>query len=192
MKRILLAFLLLGAYSAEAQVVLVPNFQPDQQLKAFLALTDVQQNQILLNLKDYSDLISQRQQRVYQVQSEIRDETAKSPLNPAALGIRYAEIETICRNVRDEGVAVQNRNIALLTEAQKAKLKILDDALKLQPVIAEAQNAGVLAASGPAIITGQWFNTTTFVGANVSGCQQIYDPLTTLPYVAGRQPISNP
>ena len=151
--------------SAEAQPAL-------PQLKAYLALTDAQISQIGENLTQYSQLVNQRQQRMFQVQGEIRQETAKSPLDPMALGMRYAEIETICRNVKDEAVAAQNRNLALLTDAQKTKLKTLQDAYSLWPIIAEAQNAGVLAPPGPYGIS-HWFNTSGFiVPAVLSGCQQ--------------------
>lgn len=117
---------------------------------------------------------------MFQVQSEIGDETAKSPLDPAGLGIRYAEIETICRNVRDEGVSVQTRNLTLLTDAQKVKLKALDDAYKLLPVINEAQNAGLLSppapyAGVPGLISGKLGFSSFLLGSasgNLSGCQQ--------------------
>src|SRR3954447_22204256 len=72
------------------------------QLKAYLALTDTQLSQIIGNLNDYGQLVNQRQQRMFQVQGEIQQETAKSPLDSSALGVRYAEIETICRNVKEE------------------------------------------------------------------------------------------
>src|SRR5258707_15832340 len=90
--------------SAEAQPAL-------PQLKAYLALTDAQISQIGQNLTQYSQLVNQRQQRMFQVQGEIQQETAKSPLDPMALGMRYAEIETICRNVNDEAVAAKHRNL---------------------------------------------------------------------------------
>src|SRR3954453_4634177 len=151
--------------SAEAQPAL-------PQLKAYLALTDAQISQIGQNLTQYSQLANQRQQRMFQVQGEIQQETAKSRLDPMALGMRYAEIEAICRNVKDEGVAAQNRILALLTDAQKAKVKILHDPYSLWPIIAEAQNAGVLAPPAPYAIN-QWFNTAGFiVPAVLSGCQQ--------------------
>src|SRR5450759_72513 len=111
------AFLLsIGCICSQAQIIIPgPPQTPVQQVKAYLELTDVQVSQIVLNLNDYGRLVSQRQQRMYQVQSEIQVETAKSPLDPAALGIRYAEIEALCRNVRDEGIAAQDRNVTLLT-----------------------------------------------------------------------------
>ena len=171
------AFLLLpGCFPGRAQVIIPNPFPgpPFQQVKAYLGLTDAQVTQIVLNLNDYGRLVSQRQQRMYQVQSEIRDETAKSPLDPAALGIRYAEIETICRNVRDESIAAQNRNLAILTDAQRPKLKALEDAYKLLPVINEAQNAGLLSAPAPYFSYGTtgFISIGAFSPVALSGCQQ--------------------
>src|SRR4051794_22340834 len=144
-------------------------------MRAYLDLTDAQIAQIALNLKDYGTLIEQRQQRIYQVQSELRDEAAKSPLEPSALGIRYAEIETICRNVSDEATAVQNKNLALLTSPQKVKLKALEDAYKLLPIITETQNAGVLAPPTPyssyLLLGGLIFSSSTTTPV-LPGCQQ--------------------
>src|SRR3954447_13442442 len=81
--------------SGNAQIVIPgPNpLPPFQQVKAYLGLTDIQMGQIVLNLNDYGRLVAQRQQRMFQVQSEIQVETAKSPLDPGALGVRYVEIE---------------------------------------------------------------------------------------------------
>jgi hypothetical protein len=172
--RLSLSLLILSCISAQAQVIIPgPNPPPPfQQVKGYLGLTDAQVSQIVLNLNDYGRLVAQRQQRMFQVQSEIQQETAKSPLDPAALGIRYAEIETICRNVKDEAIAAQDRNLTLLTDAQKAKLKVLEDAAKLFPIISEASNAGLLNAPGPYGVS-QWFNTAAFISpAVLYGCQQ--------------------
>ncbi len=176
-----IAFLLVSAsIPGQAQLIIPgPSPQPPfQQVKTYLGLTDAQVTQIALNLNDYGRLVSQRQQRMFQVQLEIQVETAKSPLDPAALGIRYAEIETICRNVRDEGIAAQNRNLGILTDTQKAKLKALDDTYKLYPIISEAQNAGLLSAPPPYFRYGTQYGApgVTFIGmfspAVLSGCQQ--------------------
>lgn len=172
------AFLLsLGCISSQAQIIIRDPYPqlPFQQVKDYLGLTDAQVSQIVLNLNDYGRLVAQRQQRMFQVQSEIQVETARSPLDPAALGIRYAEIESICRNVRDESIAARDRNLGVLTDAQKAKLKALDDAYKLFPIINEAQNAGLLAPPGPYAGFGQqtWFNPSAFSSpVSLSGCQQ--------------------
>ena len=167
---------LLCCVSSSAQVIFpgpIPE-PPFQRVKAYLELTDAQVSQIVLNLNDYARLVGQRQQRMFQVQSEIHDETAKSPLDPAALGIRYAEVETLCRNVRDEGIAAQNRNLGTLTDAQRAKLKLLDDIYKMLPIISEAQSAGLFTPPAPNSPFGlQLFNTTGFISpVLLNGCQQ--------------------
>jgi hypothetical protein len=185
---LLICSLVLTAMSGNAQVVppvKLPPIVPFQQLRVYLGLTDTQVSQLLQNLDDYSRLVSQRQERMYQVQSEIRDETAKSPLDPAALGVRYAEIETICRNVRDEAAATQTRNLTVLTDAQKVKLKALEDAMKLQPVISEAQNAGLLSPPGPyaGIVSGVLGSIPGILGyptASLSGCQQQIIPASRI------------
>ncbi|MCL5745913.1 MAG: hypothetical protein M1541_18640, partial [Acidobacteria bacterium] len=48
----------------------------------------------------YNGWSMEKQNRIRQVQSEIADETAKEDLDPGAIGIRYAEIEAICRDLR--------------------------------------------------------------------------------------------
>jgi hypothetical protein len=183
--RLLFSLLLLGCISAHAQVLTGVNAPPYLQVKAYLAFTDAQVSQIVLNLNDYGQLASQRQERIFQVQSEIQQETAKNPLDPVALGIRYAEIEAICRNVKDEAAAAQKRNLALLTDAQVVKLKALEDALKLAPIINEAQQAGLLAPPGPygyRLISGSFFVANPYsVNGTVSGCQQ-----TAVDLVGGR------
>ncbi len=178
----LFIFACLSASGQLPQPIPGNRFVPFTQIRTYLALTDDQVARLIQNLTDYSQLVSQRQQRMFQVQSEIRDETAKSPLDPAALGIRYAEIETICRNVNDEGAAVQTRNLTLLSDAQKVKLKALDDAYKLLPVINEAQTAGLLSPPGPYTgapgiipITGAFGFASFLLGSpsgSLSGCQQ--------------------
>ena len=47
----------------------------------------------------YSDFVYRK--RVEQIQLEIRDETAKDPLDPMELGIRYAEFQAFCEYLMD-------------------------------------------------------------------------------------------
>jgi hypothetical protein len=42
---------------------------------------------------------------------------------------------------------VRTRNLDTLNQDQKAKLKVLDDALKLAPIIMEAQSGNLIGAS---------------------------------------------
>jgi hypothetical protein len=153
-----------------------------RQLGPYLSLTDAQILQLSKNINEYNQLFRQRQTRISQVESEIRSETAKSPLDPAALGVRYVEIEAICRNVQAELAALVKRNVALLTEVQVTKLKALDDASKLLPIVIESQTAGVLGPPNPVNYTASARpSLIAYLGiysgggidpATLSGCQQ--------------------
>jgi len=136
------AFLLLIVVPAWAQP---PQFfQPLGQVKQFLQLSDSQVQTILANNEAYNRYSSERQTRIRQVQAEIADETAKDTLDPNALGVRYAEVEAICREMKDRVNEYRTRNRDVLNPDQKTKLKILEDALKLAPVISEAQGGNLL------------------------------------------------
>ncbi len=70
-------------------------------------------------------------------------------MDPNALGIRYAEIESICRDMKDRATEYKARNLGVLNPDQKAKLKVLDDAIALLPVISEAQYGNLLGGVNP-------------------------------------------
>ncbi|MCC6588904.1 MAG: hypothetical protein IT168_19565 [Bryobacterales bacterium] len=159
MKHSLSATLLLVGTAAWAQTIFNP-FQPLGQVKQFLQLTDTQLQTILTNNEGYNSWAWEKQRRIGQVQSEIVDESAKSELDPNALGIRYAEIETICREMKDKATEYRNRNLDVLNQNQKSKLKVLEDAIKLFPVIAEAQTgnlAGALSSAPSGFTSGSRF-----------------------------------
>src|SRR5258706_5939803 len=104
------------------------------------------------------------------------DETTKEQLDPNGLGIRYAEIEGICREMRDRANEYYTRNVAVLNADQKTKLKVLEDALKLAPVISEAQYGNLIGglASAPYGFTGRSSGLiNSIIGVSlsfVSGC----------------------
>ena len=115
------------------------------------------------------------------MQTEISQETAKDALDPMALGVRYLEVELICRDITLRTVAIQKTNTEVLTDQQKAKLKTLDDAMKLAPVISDAQNAKLLAGSssvGSFSFASVGFLTGIPTSAN--GCASQF-PLLTIP-----------
>jgi hypothetical protein len=101
------------------------------EIRTYLALTDEQVAKMQRQIDDYSRWAALRQRRMSEVQLEIAVETAKTPLDPAALGVRYAEVEAIRREIAERGDALVPANVAVLTEAQKVKLKALEEALKL-------------------------------------------------------------
>lgn len=151
-----------------------PPRQMLPQVREYLQLTNAQVLGIALNNDDYNRTIQERLQRVRQVQIEIAAETAKDPVDPAALGVRYAEIELICRDLRDLANTLQKQNLALLTDEQRTKLRTLEEALKLLPVLTEAQMSNLLGnwTSPPNVMNGSsGFVTGSFLGVNaINGC----------------------
>lgn len=165
MKLSLPATLLLIVASAWAQTVPNPWFyQPLQQVQQFLQLTDSQLQTILTNNGDYNQFAMTKQTRISQLQSEIAAETAKDTLDPLALGVRYAEIETTCRELKTQASTYQQKNTSVLMDPQKAKLQVLVDAVKLAPVISDAQSGNLIGSSTYAPL---FFTSTS--GGTISG-----------------------
>jgi hypothetical protein len=162
------------ALSAWSQPTPFP-IQPLSQVSQFLGLTDPQVSAILQNNNDYNTFFFQQQQQIQHAQTQIAVETAQDPLDPIALGTLYAGIESACRDLRDKAATSQTQNISVLTDAQKAKLNMLSDAMKLAPIISEAQSENLLGSptSTPSgfrdfLIGG--FTGVFGVPAGVSGC----------------------
>jgi hypothetical protein len=120
----------------------VPGLSPD--LVSYLQLTPQQVTDMGKIQSDFAEFQASRYQRMAQVQLEIAAETQKSPLDPMALGVRYAEVETIRRELSTESDAVGVRMRNVLTDVQKAKTKTLEDAAKLLPLVSQAQCAQLL------------------------------------------------
>jgi hypothetical protein len=122
------------------------------QLREYLQLNDNQLQSIEQNLTNFVKSSSDRYARIFQVRGEIAEQTAKDVLDPLGLGLRYAEIETRCRQIRTDETALAAKNAALLTDPQRARLKALEDFIKeaarLGPVIGQAQFARLLAGAG--------------------------------------------
>lgn len=149
-----------------AQTVPIPWIhQPLGQVQQYLQLTDGQLQAILANNGEYNQLATTRQVRISQLQAELATETARETLDPMALGSRYAEIETICRDLKSEAGAYQQKNTAILTDPQKAKLQALQEAIKLAPVISGAQSGNLIGSSSYAPL----FFTSASAFASTSG-----------------------
>ncbi|MFN7923812.1 MAG: hypothetical protein U0Q16_27165 [Bryobacteraceae bacterium] len=141
-----------------APVFTQQNVPPDPatQLQRFLQLTDKQLETILANNDEHNQWYFQKQARVFDLQREIDSETTKEVLDPMALGVRYAEMETICREYQSRAQQDRTRNTAILTADQKARLKVLEDARSLESTISAAQNLNVLdSPNGPSSFIGQ-------------------------------------
>ncbi len=123
-----------------------PVRPPVPQLTRYLELTIEQQAGLLRIQAEWQRFLAQKQQRVAQVERELSRETNANVPDPLSLGLRYAELEAICRESRDK----DKENIAsarkLLTAAQTAKLQTLEAAYLLLPIVAEADLAGLMQA----------------------------------------------
>ena len=153
-------------------------------MKTYLELTTSQASALNQINGDYQALVERKQLRMAQVSQEITEETAKDPLDPMGLGVRYAELEAIRRELKDELGRVRVKARAVLTPAQAAKLKALEDAAKLKPVVDASICANLIDPATLQTQTTGAFATfllgTTTISSTlnycVSGGYFIYDP----------------
>lgn len=99
----------------------------------FLQLDRAQRETILRNNAQHTRWQREKEERVSRVRGEIFEEAGRSPLDPVALGLRYAEIEAICREIDDREAQLVKVNRDVLNEAQRIKLAALEEAMKLAP-----------------------------------------------------------
>jgi hypothetical protein len=174
-------FLLLYCWTSSFSFAQTP---PLPLMTQYLSLTSSQVRTIVENNNAFNQFSSDKQTRISQVQAEIAQVTQASPIDPMGLGVRYAEIEEICRELRMNATQSQQQNRAILTDAQKVKLQALQDAINLMPVISEDQLDNLLASN-----TAQTASFTTsfagfLLGTPVSGTGPgCIAPGNTLPVV---------
>lgn len=128
---------LLSATCAFAQLP-VPTPVFPEELRQYLNLSNDQVDKMIRLHMEYNRTAAEKSVRIVQLQREIREETERTDLDPMALGLRYAEMEGIRRELNDLQLRLHENVVALLNEAQRTKLKALEDAVKLQPLIGQA------------------------------------------------------
>lgn len=133
-----------------------PQFE---RIIPYLGLSDRQLDQILERGDEFLVWEIGRRERVYLLGEEIAVEQARSPLDPMALGVRYAEIETIRREIAARRAGLVPGNVALLTEEQRGKLGPLEAAMRLRPTWTEAGFLGLVAGECRTLeaCAGGWF-----------------------------------
>jgi len=164
------------------------NFPPE--LRKYLVLTDQQVSDINRINLEYIAYFTRRQARISQVEREIRDLMVADPLDPAGLGIRYAEVEAIRRDLREQETSYRQKAVAVLKDDQKARLRVLDEVLKLQPRIQEAQCSNLMPAGG----TSLGFAMPTAVIRDpepaIGGIIMSFPALLCVPRAAPAQPMA--
>ena len=143
------AFAIAGNAQSPLPPFPIDGLDPYADVKQFLTITNDQYAKLLAVNAQYSRLTQTKQERAFQVNLEINQETAKPDLDSMALGVRYLELEVICRELRDAAAAIPASSLAILTDVQKAKLKQLDDAMKLGQTISQSQSLGLLLGGSP-------------------------------------------
>jgi hypothetical protein len=147
--------------SVPAALALAQNPNPGGQipgrLPVFPQLTrylELKPDQIVslakINLQ-WQQYLDTKNRRVAEVEAELRHATLADPVDPYALGVRYAELEAICREARDTDHKLQGDARKLLTPAQLAKIATLEQAYALLPVIGEAGSALLMNAPLPGL-----------------------------------------
>ncbi len=131
MRNLLLVLIATASAWGQGPIVLRPFPSFLAQIREYLVLTEAQFNRIQQQNTDFSRWSLGQSQRMSEVQREISVETARQPLDPVALGLRYAEVETIRRVIAERGAKLIPENIAVLTDLQKMKLKALEEAMRL-------------------------------------------------------------
>lgn len=153
--------LLLSITASPARAQTPEPTQPLAHLKEYLQLSDQQLQTLFASNDELNRWIVERMQRVSQVQTELSEEVTRDILQPMALGLRYAELESICREMKSRAASNQQKNADALTPPQKVKLAALQEAIRLAPLISQAQSANLL---GPVPFFPQLFANTSGEG----------------------------
>lgn len=121
------------------------------QLIRYLELTPQQVLELARIQSEWSRYLATKSRRVAQVEREIREATLAPVVDPMALGVRYLELEAICRESRDTDRKYHEQARKLLTAQQMSRLASLEQAYRLLPVIAEADAAKLIDAPMPGL-----------------------------------------
>lgn len=98
---------------------------------AFLELTPSQIAQFTRNLEEYTEWYVAKYERGQVIYAEVAEEIARDGVTPLALGLRYAELETIRREIVDRDRSLLALHPSLLSPSQMARLQTLIEARRL-------------------------------------------------------------
>jgi len=137
-----------GSSTAIAQTTVpIPGFPPtlsEAGIIRYLNLTDSETAFVHQSVDAYNQVAGAKQQRVAQLRGEIANEDQQDPPDPMALGVRYAEIQTIRHDLANQQTALRTKLRASLDDLQRGKLDALSDARNLQPIVGDAQCANLI------------------------------------------------
>ena len=144
------ALLFAVSLSAFAQLgPMVPRPQVNYQaLKQALALTDAQTQQLQDLQKNRQEASQAIYRKISDKQQQLNEALASATPNPTTIG----QLEIDMANLRKQigaGPSIRDEALAILTDAQKEKLKDLQNALQLQRAANEAAGLGLITPPPP-------------------------------------------
>lgn len=113
-------------------------------LKQYLGLSEDQVTQVTTLNQHFDQFLAAKTQRQIQLRIEILQETNRPSLDAMAIGTRYAEMEQIRRDIEAERARTVASIQNTLTEAQKGKLAVLQQALLDYPTACTAISQNVM------------------------------------------------
>jgi len=140
------------------------------QLKQYLALSDDQVARIGNVSQQVYTLEASKIQRQAQLQIEIAQETAKPVPDPTALGTRYAELESIRRDLDALQKNLTQQLQAVLGADQKAKLATLQQALSLYSTACSAVSINLLTPPTTFVVDPSRTVSATLAALNLGVC----------------------
>jgi hypothetical protein len=141
-------------HHASGSQLITPVSSVPENLRVYLGLSAAKVSSDGTLHSNYLQFVTDKQKRIAQVQQEIANLTSADTLDPMALGLAYAELEAINRHIRDKSSDLRASLNQLLTAPQAAKLKALDDANALQPVINAAVCESLLVPAPAPVLSG--------------------------------------
>lgn len=127
---------LLFALACSAQAV-IPSTRY-AAIAGYLELSTDQLNRLVTNV--FRTLLDQPVSRVEELNEEIATETRQPQPDAAAIGIRYEQIETLCRENASTRRGIVPEQMRILTEPQRALVQDLDGVPRLLALIPSAES----------------------------------------------------
>lgn len=119
-----------------------------EALKTYLGLSDTQVAALRQARTDAFEQAKPTMKENAQKARDLRAEMNKANPDPNTVGRLMTEMKQSREQNRTSQTQIRDKSLAVLTEAQKAKLKALEDAAALQEAVHEARMSGLL--NGPA------------------------------------------
>jgi hypothetical protein len=119
-----------------------------QALKQALALTDAQTQQLQDLQKHRQETSQVIYQKISDKQRQLNDALASATPNPTTIGQLEIDMASLRKQI-GAGPSVRDEALAILTDAQKEKLKDLQNAMQLQRAASEAIGLGLISPPPP-------------------------------------------